>query len=127
MKNPKVFVVIVLVLISLFVLAGCSTFESFHLKMTQEIAYGDTAVSADGAAALADIEADKEVMLKASEAHTVNVNLPPEMMPAVAVFEVPPDIAPGASGMATMSDGTTLFDCIDAKGETIICNRNPGQ
>ena len=114
-----------LLLVVMLALYGCSTFESFRLGMSQEIAYGDTAVPADGAAELAEIAADRELMKQAAEPHTVEVKLPPEMMPAIAVTEAPPDLAPGASGLATMSDGTTLFDCVDGKGETVVCRREP--
>ena len=64
--------------------------------------------------------------MKASKAHTVKVELPPEMMPAITVVDVtPPMLAPGASGMATMNDGTTLYDCVEAKGEMIECSLVP--
>lgn len=121
----------ILLTIVALLLAGCSTFESFHLKFPFEIAYGDQAVQAAQIADVAKISADKEVMLSARKPHTVEVKLPPEMMPAFEVREVieeaPPVLAPGASGMATMSDGTTLFDCVDAKGETVLCSRVPAQ
>ena len=117
----------ILCVMVLLMLAGCSTFESFHFKLPLEIAYGDTAVQSQQAVEIAEAQGRRDVMLEASKAHTVNVKLPPEMMPAVEVFEVPPDLAPGASGMATMSDGTTLYDCVEEKGESVICSRVPGQ
>ena len=113
----------------LILLTGCSTFESFSFRLSQEVAYGDTAVNAEGAAAIANIEADKEVMMQSNKPHTVNVQFPGEMQPAtdIPIEEAPPVLAPGASGMATMNNGDTLFDCVDGKGETVVCSRFPAQ
>lgn len=109
----------------LILLTGCSTFESFSLSMKQEIAYGDTAVQAEGAAAIADIEADKQVMLQSNEPHTVNVQFPAEMTPASEPI-APPSEPPKRPGMAIMDDGTTLYDCVPAKGGLIECQQDPG-
>jgi len=108
-------------------LTGCSTFESFSLRFKQEIAYGDTAVEAEGAAAIADIEADKEVMMQANEPHTVNVQFPGEMIPATGPPIEAPAEPPKRPGMATMSDGTELYDCVPAKGGLIECQSEPAQ
>ena len=117
----------VLLVLLVLLLSGCSTFESFSFKLPIELAYGDAAVQADQAEGVARIEADRDVLLRNDEPHTVNVNLPPEMMPAVDVFEVPPALAPGSAGMATMSDGRTLYDCVEGKGGQVICFEEPGQ
>ena len=116
-----------LLLLPFLLLSACSTFESFSFKLPIELAYGDAAVQADQAEGVARIEADRDVLLRNDEPHTVNVNLPPEMMPAVDVFEVPPALAPGSAGMATMSDGRTLYDCVEGKGGQVICFEEPGQ
>ena len=117
----------VLLVLLVLLLAGCSTFESFSFKLPIELAYGDAAVQADQAEGVARIEADRDVLLRNNDPHTVNVNLPPEMQPAVEVYEVPPELAPRAPGMAIMNDGRTLYDCVEGKGGQVICFEEPGQ
>ena len=101
--------------------SSCSTFESFHLKMAQEIAYGDTAVTADGAADVAKIEADKEVMLAGNEPHTVQVLFPLEDPPDGG--EVPIVSAP----LAVTPEGIVLYDCVPTKGGLVECRGDLGQ
>ena len=110
-----------LILIPLALLSSCSTFESFHLKMAQEIAYGDTAVTADGAADVAKIEADKEVMLAGNEPHTVQVLFPLEDPPDGG--EVPIVSAP----LAVTPEGIVLYDCVPTKGGLVECRGDLSQ
>ena len=115
----------------LLVLAGCSNFESFALRLPSEIAYGDASLNASRDIEIAQIEGHTAEAAAANAPHTVNVKLPPEMVPAFEVESVPlevvpPALAPGASGMATTVDGRTLYDCVEGKGGQVICFDEPG-
>ncbi len=94
--------------------SSCSTFESFHFKIPIEMAYGDAAVQSEQAAAVAKIEADKQVMLAGKEPHTVQVLFPGDAPPVAKVLPV-------ASTGAVTADGIVLYDCRPTKGGLVEC------
>ena len=107
---------------TLLLLSSCSSFESFHLRLPFEIAYGDKAVQADQAVEVAQAEARRDVLLQANEPHTVQVLFPSVLQPASE--ELPAVVkttADTSAPLAVTADGIVLYDCVPTKGGLVEC------
>ena len=121
----------ILLLLLVVMTSSCSSFESFHLRLPFEIAYGDKAVQADQAVEVAQAEARRDVLLQANEPHTVNVQFPASGGvdnpgdPTVAGTETPPPVvkttADTSAPLAVTAEGIVLYDCVPTKGGLVEC------